>query len=541
MKKIILSLCMALCIMHVVATEITVDAKIESATVFLQGATLHNTASAEIPAGVSTITISRLSHFDTPQSLQVAGAGDFTILDVKFKVNHLTKQETTDQIQTLRKREEDLRTQQQTLQDEINVYIMDEELLKKNMELSGKNQAITMAELEKVANFYRSRMLDNKQKLQQKQAELKPITKELKDIELQLRNIPQNVPTGEAQITVSSKKAQKVQFAVSYFMRHAGWTPLYDVRVEDVNKDLAITYKARVVQNSGLPWNNIGVTLSTGNPTLLGTAPELHKWVVRQQNAGYRTRYYKSSVQSVPHPNDEFVREAEDVTGSMVTLNDASSKKSKFAETSTVENATTIEFTISERLSVEPDNSEGALLSINTHQVPSMYQYITVPKIDKDAFLQAKITNLEAFNFLSGMANIYFQGTYVGETFFNIAQATDTIALSLGRDKNISVERKALNNFNEKSTFGQKRKEAFAWEISVRNGKPSPISIKIIDQIPISGQSEIEVSNVQHPEGVLDKDSGKVTWDFSLDKGQTKKMELRYTITYPKNWLINRN
>ncbi|MDR0940829.1 MAG: mucoidy inhibitor MuiA family protein [Bacteroidales bacterium] len=537
MKKCILFLSTVLCALFATANGITVDAHIESATVFLQGATLHNTASADIYPGVCTVTISRLSHTAEQQSLQVAGAGDFTILDVSFKVNYLTKQESSDHYQALEKQRKDLLAQQQKLNDEINVFKMDEELLKKNMELSGKNQAITMMELEKIANFYRSRMLDNKQKLQQKQIELEPIAEKLNDINQQLRDIPRNVPTGEVQITVSSSKAQKAQFAVSYFMNDAGWTPLYDVRVDDVNKDLAITYKARVLQNSGIAWNNIGVTLSTGNPSLSGTAPELQKWIVRQQNARNKAvgLYGFRSV-----PQYEEVTLAYDRARGVAVQEDAVPQKAKFAATTTTNNTTTIEFGISEKLTVA-SGGEGSLLSINTHQVPSVYQYIAVPKLDKNAFLQAKITNLEPFNFLSGAANIYFQGTYVGETMFTIQQATDTIALSLGRDNNISVERKAITNFNERSFLGQKRKEAFAWEIAVRNGKSTPISMQVIDQIPISGQSEIEISDAQYTGAVLDKDSGKVTWDFSLNKGETKKMELRYSITYPKNWVINKH
>lgn len=527
MKKAIVFICATLCAVSAMAKEPTVDAKLQSATVFLQGATLYNTASAEIPVGVSTVTISRLSHRTLAQSLQVSGVGDFTILDVSFGVNYLTKQENSLQYQNLSKQQKDLQAQQKRLNDEIAVYKMDEELLKKNMELSGKNQAITMVELEKVANFYRNRMLENKQKLQQKQLELEPIAEKLNDINRQLQAIPRDVPTGEVHITVSAKKAQKAQFFVNYYMRNASWTPLYDVRVADVNKDLEITYKARVKQNSGVEWNNIDVTLSTGNPSLSGNVPELKKWIVRQQNVQQNFSIARNKMK---------VEEDVMMELAYAQVSDAAG----FAGSTTINNTTTVEFKISEKLNVVSGN-EGALLSINTHQIPSSYKYICVPKLDKDAFLQAKITNLEQYNFLSGEANIYFQGTYVGATNFNLQQPTDTIALSLGRDKNISVERKAINNFNESSFLGQKRKKSYAWQIAVRNGKQTPISIQIIDQIPISGQSEIEVTDVKHTDASLEKNSGDVTWNLLLEKGETKKMELRYTIIYPKNWHINGN
>ncbi|HON51753.1 MAG TPA: DUF4139 domain-containing protein, partial [Bacteroidales bacterium] len=60
----------------------------------------------------------------------------------------------------------------------------------------------------------------------------------------------------------------------------------------------------------------------------------------------------------------------------------------------------------------------------------------------------------------------------------------------------------------------------------------------IQDQIPISGQQEINVSSVLHPEGTLDSKTGTVTWKFNLDKSITKKLQISYMVEYPKDWKI---
>ena len=50
---------------------------------------------------------------------------------------------------------------------------------------------------------------------------------------------------------------------------------------------------------------------------------------------------------------------------------------------------------------------------------PATYQYYVTPKLDRDAFLTAQVTNWEQYNLLSGEANLFFEGTYLGKTYLN--------------------------------------------------------------------------------------------------------------------------
>ena len=66
--------------------QITVDAQIDKATVFLNGAQLFHTGSVSLPAGQSDIIIQGLSTSLDQNSIQGGGKGDFTILDIQYRL-----------------------------------------------------------------------------------------------------------------------------------------------------------------------------------------------------------------------------------------------------------------------------------------------------------------------------------------------------------------------------------------------------------------------------------------------------------------------
>lgn len=76
--------------------------------------------------------------------------------------------------------------------------------------------------------------------------------------------------------------------------------------------------------------------------------------------------------------------------------------------------------------------------------MPATYKYYAAPRVDKEAFLLAEINDYSKYNLLPCEANIIFEGLYVGKTTINPNQTTDTLSLSMGRDKKISIKREKL-------------------------------------------------------------------------------------------------
>ena len=147
----------------------------------------------------------------------------------------------------------------------------------------------------------------------------------------------------------------------------------------------------------------------------------------------------------------------------------------------------------------------------------------------------ARATGWEDFNLLPGEANIFFEGTFVGKSFIDPNNIKDTLEVSLGRDKRIVVKREKLKDLTSKNFIGSSRKESYVWEISVRNTKTDAVKIIIEDQVPVSQNTQIEVTTVELGGAKYNKDTGKLTWELELKSNETRKLVYKFEVKYPKD------
>jgi len=181
-------------------------------------------------------------------------------------------------------------------------------------------------------------------------------------------------------------------------------------------------------------------------------------------------------------------------------------------------------------------NNDGKMntISINETSIAAYYEYYTAPKLDVAAYLTAKITNWQDLNLIPGETNLFFEGTFLGKSYLDLATGSDTLSLSLGIDKGITVKRTLLKEFSNKKFLGNNRTDSRQFEIVVRNNKNVPVNIIVDDQFPISTLKEIEVDDLKYEEAKLNEETKIITWNFAIDPKQSKKMEMKYSVKYPK-------
>jgi len=182
-----------------------------------------------------------------------------------------------------------------------------------------------------------------------------------------------------------------------------------------------------------------------------------------------------------------------------------------------------------------PSDGKQYTVEINQLDIPAIYEYAVAPKLSTDVFLTARLTDWNKYNFLSGEANLFFEGTFIGKSLINTDATTDTLNLSLGTDKNIVVTRTSLKDLSERQSLGSNKKETRDWQIEVKNRKSQPINLLVEDQVPVSQNSSIEVEIQELSGGQLDKLTGKVIWKMVLKPEDNKKIELKYLVKYPKS------
>jgi hypothetical protein len=199
-----------------------------------------------------------------------------------------------------------------------------------------------------------------------------------------------------------------------------------------------------------------------------------------------------------------------------------------------VNSQTAVEFRIKTPYTINSDNKSYAV-DMDRYSLKAGYEYYAVPKINRDAFLVAYLLNWESLNLLEGEANIFFEDTYVGKTILDLKAASDTLSLSLGRDKGIRIQREKAGDFTTRQFIGNKKEESRSWKLTVKNNKRQKIRLILYDQVPVSTMQDIEVEVKQTSNGKLNEASGEVKWLIELEPNQEKKYELNYSVKYPKN------
>jgi uncharacterized protein (TIGR02231 family) len=223
---------------------------------------------------------------------------------------------------------------------------------------------------------------------------------------------------------------------------------------------------------------------------------------------------------------------AEETADEFKTMQTMASTAATYTEVN--EGQTNLEFNIKIPYDIPSDNKQYAI-NIQDFTLPATYEYYCAPKIDREAFLLARITGWENYNLLAGEINLFFEGTYVGKSHLNVRNTNDTLDLSLGRDKGIIVTRVKLKDFTEEKTIGSNKRETRAWEITIRNNKRQSLNLRLEDQLPVSMNKDIEVEPIDFSGGNYNKETGRIIWRLNMQPSMEKKLRVSFAIKYPKD------
>lgn len=512
-------------------TDKPVESAIKDITVFLARAQVAREVKTRIEAGKTNLIIHGLAAQMDPNSIQVAGKGNFIILGTTHRQNFL---QDVNMPKSLRVLKDSLEYYQRAVvieQSQKEILNKEEAMLNANQHIGGTTSNLTVAELKAMADFFRSRLSDIVIARMKQDGSIKKLNDKIARVQSQINAQNELLVRNSSEIvvSVSADKATPVELEVNYVVSRAGWQPVYDLRVANTKSPVQLSYKANVFQSTGEEWKEVKLTLSTANPNLGGLKPELSAQVLDFiQVAAYRYDN-KRAAKSGPVAIDREEAPAAMELSEAITTADL---------VEVLETAVNTEFAIAMPYTVSSSN-KPTLVEIQNHEMPALYQYAVAPKLDGDAFLMARASGWEEFNLLPGEANVFFEGTFVGKTFVDPRTIKDTLSLSLGRDKRIVVTREKVKDFTSRKVIGSNRRDTYAYEISVRNTRQEPITIVIEDQVPVSKNSLIEVNVIDAGGSQWNRETGKLVWTWTLQPSENKKATFRFEVKYPKDKMIS--
>lgn len=502
------------------------NSTIKDVKVFLSGAQVNRNIKVAVEAGESILTIEGLSSQIDQGSINVKGTGNAMIMGVSFRMDYLKDTYKSPELKQLQDSLDLLKASLDKTTLMESVYNDELGFLNANRNTGGTTTGVNTENMKKVLDYYHSKMIDLRTKLLDLSEQKKKLNERIARINQQINDLngKLNKPTGTILVKINAQKATNLDLDFSYYVQGAGWSPLYEIRSENISGPVKLNYKASVYQNTGEEWKNIRLSLSSANPVLGGNKPDLSPWYLNFYQPRPRPMY---NLQGAP-----------ELQLSEVVVMDKRDKVSSIAEEVTVnQNQLETEFEIPLAYTIA-DDGKPVDVEIQSNDLQGAYAFYATPKLDRDAFLMTSITGWENLNLLAGKANIYFENSYVGESYIDPQMTEDTLKLSLGRDKRIIIKRELLKGMTSTKFIGSSIEKQFVYEITVKNTKKDAVELNLDDQLPVSQNDDIKVTVDELSGGRMNNETGAVNWKLNVKAGETVKIKLGFTVKYPKGKTI---
>jgi len=308
MKKISLFICVLICAASVSAKDPasnSVKASLSAVTVYRVGAQLNHLAKATLVRGNNELIIDDISNALDANSIQVNCNGNVTVMGVEFTVDHLTNEIKTPAIKLLEDSVETINGQLEKLKTSISIANDLLSVLKANKEIKGTQTGLSVAELIKLMDYYKTKSIELQKELAALNAKQARFTTQLQKLAEQIEE-EQNKntkSTGKLILQLNCAIAGKYDFTISYISQNAYWTPFYDLRATSITAPLKLIYRAKIFQTTGLDWKQVKLSLSTSTPIQNNNAPLFNTWFLSYINP---VNYYnkKLSIQNTLVNND---------------------------------------------------------------------------------------------------------------------------------------------------------------------------------------------------------------------------------------------
>jgi uncharacterized protein (TIGR02231 family) len=547
------------------AAEVNAPSRIESVTVFPDGAEVHRTLEAALDAGSNVLVLSNLPASLAPNSVRVDGKAtdgvEIGSVDTKRVVVKKPGSSGLDDSERKRIEDEIKRlTDERNAQDGIiKAAATQSAMAVKLSELpmfdassvtrddnkdnsSDKVEAFKQIDWNALFELVGSRIQSTAKVAQVAKIKQRELDEKIAVLREKLKLQPKEEWTRtEIRVNVDAKAAAKGTFTVRYQVIDASWQPVYDARLatggKGENPEITIVRRGAITQDTGEDWENTKVTLSTMRATEATSAPDLNTLKVKFAQRFFGRRRAPMSMMremapSAAKPEASSAKEDKSVAKQPlmqkpVTSRSAVVNTSGYQATFEIPRSVTLKSGVGEkRVFISSEKQKVTLLAK------------TAPRKYLSAFLHAKFTYEGAVPVLPGEVSLYRDDVFIGRGAFPLIAKGEEKELGFGRDDAVRVTRVELKRAkSETGIISASKVDEQRFKITVNNLHDWAIPVVVTDQMPVSEDEKIVVE--PHPETTqptttaLEDKRGVYAWNFDLKPNEEKAITIGYTLKWP--------
>ena len=377
--------------------------------------------------------------------------------------------------------------------------------------------------------------------------------KKIQDLQNQLNQQPDaGQQKTELQIHVSAAAPIEATLRVRYQVPGAAWSPVYDARLDTGDgkapAKLTLVRRAIVSQNTGEAWDNVQLALSTTRPQAGTAAPPLVPLAVDFAPVGEeydavgaasgRLRKLSESRQDEKAKTDGLVADQPEPAAApkpVLTANLATNVEQRRATTITT--AFQALYVITDRQSIKSGVGDKRV-QIDIRAIEPALSVRAVPKFNETAYLYAKFKLDAETLLLPGTAALFRDGVFVGRGEVPQLSGGEEHEMGFGTDDKVRIKFANLGRkAGETGLISTSKTDTQSFKMTVKNLHARPISVRILDQLPVSLNEEIKVDMLPgtatpSARDVEDK-KGLLAWDMTLEPDAQKDLAFGYQVSWP--------
>jgi len=316
------------------------------------------------------------------------------------------------------------------------------------------------------------------------------------------------------------KNSGEHTITIKYLVKNAHWNVKYNIRAYPDNNSVQITYFGNIRQETGEDWNNVHLTLSTAAP-VGGGLPEANPWIIQYAYPRSRKAVQFDKITSYRMKGE---------TGEQEISAPSMAPPAQVKSTGIA-----IVYNITGKKSISSGKTPKKVL-ISRDRIAGNFSYYALPRLSRNVFLKAKGQNTTNLIYLSGNADVFVESEYVGNILLKRIAPQQTFDISLGIDKRIKLSHKLKKSLHEiRGILSKTERWSFRFETKVENYRKIPISLTLIEQIPVSREKDIKVKAIgfSPKQDSVDKDKGNYYWFVNLTPKGKFTVKQRFFVECP--------
>lgn len=522
-----------------------IKAPISTVKVCLNSALITHSQKVKLKSGITKLAFVGLAMNIDKRHISLRNLGKSELLSIQLvkisdttNINYLP----ADALALIRNGKDSILTLEKNIEKarfELDGLWLERSMLTSNTDIIPNSKTISLAELKITTDYYRERYAAIGKEIQDKERELVQLKKNkvraLKaafDVEnSEEKNMSISIIIAELNNPESEFTAD---LELSYLARESGWIPVYEVLSKD-NKTLHMNYRAKILNNTGIDWENLNVTLSTADPSQYYSAPDLEPFIITASDGNkYNKRYDYDDDDEDDYDNNS--SNSNNPYGNNTNKVKPPKPKSTVEEEEIFTPDHEINFNIAKKYTFR-SGLTPSFVDVTSYDLTPDYIYRSAPKKEEQVYSIARIKDWEKLNLIDGEADIYNNGSFLGKSYIRPSDLEDYLELPLGVVDYIFIKHKQVSEFSSKKVLSGGVVATCSYEIKIKNNSTEKINVEIIDQVPVSERSNVKTENVEFTEGGDKDDSnGKVVWKLELGPSSEKTLSIKYSVSYPRGF-----